>query len=114
MAIQVIPILRVVDAAIASAWYARLGFRQEWEHRFGPSFPAFVSLALDDARLFLSEHEGDAQPDGLVYLRLASLRAVADEFEAILIDQPWGPEVHLTDPDGNRVRIGDAAAELPT
>jgi hypothetical protein len=42
---EVIPILRVSDAAVAAAWYERLGFGQEWEHRFEPGFPAFVSVA---------------------------------------------------------------------
>jgi hypothetical protein len=35
----------VADAAVAVAWYQRLGFGQEWEHRFEPGFPAFVSVA---------------------------------------------------------------------
>jgi hypothetical protein len=33
---EVIPILRVSDAARAVAWYERLGFIQECEHRFEP------------------------------------------------------------------------------
>lgn len=39
---EVIPILRVKDAAAAVAWYERLGFAKQWEHRFEPGFPAFV------------------------------------------------------------------------
>jgi hypothetical protein len=42
---QVIPILRVANAADAVAWYERLGFTKEWEHRIEPSWPAFVSIA---------------------------------------------------------------------
>jgi hypothetical protein len=42
---DVIPILRVADAAAAVAWYQRLGFTTEWEHRFEPGMPAFVSIA---------------------------------------------------------------------
>ena len=42
---EAIPILRVSDAAAAAAWYQRLGFVQEWEHRFDPAVPAFVSVA---------------------------------------------------------------------
>jgi hypothetical protein len=42
---EVIPILRVSDAFAAAAWYKRLGFSQEWEHRFEPGLPAFVSVA---------------------------------------------------------------------
>jgi catechol 2,3-dioxygenase-like lactoylglutathione lyase family enzyme len=102
-----IPILRVSNAARSVAWYERLGFVKEWEHHFEPSLPAFVSLARNGAaRLFLSEHRGDAQPDTLVYLRVPDVDAVAGEFDAAIIDQPWGREVHLTDLDGNRLRVG--------
>jgi catechol 2,3-dioxygenase-like lactoylglutathione lyase family enzyme len=101
-----IPILRVSDAARAVAWYERVGFVKEWEHRFEPSFPAFVSLVRNStARLFLSEHLGDALPDTLVYLRVPEADAVASEVGATAIDQPWGGEVHITDPDGNRLRV---------
>ena len=111
MASEAIPVLRVTNAGHAVAWYERLGFTQEWEHRFGPSFPAFVSIVRDGcARVFLSEHEGDAKPGGLLYLRVSSVKAVADEFSVVVVDQPWGEEVHLTDPDGNRVRVGSATA----
>ena len=111
MASEAIPVLRVTDAVRAVAWYERLGFSQEWEHRFGPSFPAFVSIVRDgSARVFLAEHEGDAKPDGLLYLRVPSVKVVADELSAAVVDQPWGEEVHLTDPDGNRVRVGTATA----
>jgi catechol 2,3-dioxygenase-like lactoylglutathione lyase family enzyme len=107
---EVIPVLRVSDAAEAAAWYQRLGFAQEWEHRFEPGFPAFVSVARGQLRLFLSEHTGDARPDTLVYLRLRDLDAVAKEFGAAIEQMPWGPEVKLRDPDGNRLRIGTPAS----
>jgi hypothetical protein len=101
-----IPILRVSDAARAVAWYERVGFVKEWEHHFEPSLPAFVSLVRNNtARLFLSEHLGDAQPDTLVYLRVPDVDVVASEFGATVIDPPWGREVHLTDLDGNRLRV---------
>jgi catechol 2,3-dioxygenase-like lactoylglutathione lyase family enzyme len=103
---EVIPLLKVKDAARAVAWYRRLGFEQEWVHRFEPGFPAFVSMARTGARVFLSEHEGDARPDTLIYLRVADVDAVAKEFGVESEDMPWAREVHLTDPDGNRLRIG--------
>jgi catechol 2,3-dioxygenase-like lactoylglutathione lyase family enzyme len=103
---EAIPILRVADAAAAVAWYRRLGFTQEWEHRFAPGMPAFVSVARGPVRLFLSEHHGDARPDTLLYLRVADVDAVAAEFGAHVHDAPWAREVELRDPDGNRLRIG--------
>ncbi len=103
---EVIPILRVADAAAAVRWYARLGFAARWEHRFEPGLPAFVEVARGRVRLFLSEHTGDARPDTLVYLRVADVDAVAAEFGVRVEDAPWAREVELRDPDGNRLRVG--------
>jgi Glyoxalase superfamily protein len=44
---EVIPILRVSDAATAAAWYQRLGFGQEWEHRFEPSTAVASNVASE-------------------------------------------------------------------
>ena len=108
---EAIPVLRVADVAVAVDWYERLGYAKEWQHRFDPSFPAFVSLARNGvARLFLSEHSGDAQPDTLVYLRVSDVDAIAQEFGLEIVTQPWGREVHVTDPDGNRLRVGEATS----
>ncbi|MET9353839.1 glyoxalase superfamily protein [Streptomyces sp. NPDC006617] len=107
---EVIPILRVAEAAAAVAWYGRLGFEQQWEHRFEPGFPAFVEVARGRMRLFLSEHEGDARPDTLVYLRVRDVDAVAAEFGVRVQEAPWAREIELTDPDGNRLRIGTPTA----
>ncbi|GLY22109.1 glyoxalase superfamily protein [Micromonospora sp. NBRC 101691] len=103
---EVIPILHVEDAAAAVAWYERLGFAKQWEHRFEPRLPAFVEVARSGMRLFLSEHKGDARPDTLVYLRVRNVEAIAAEFGVQAKDAPWGHEVELRDPDGNRLRIG--------
>jgi hypothetical protein len=105
---EAIPVLRVTATASSASWYRRLGYEVEWEHRFEPGFPTFMSIARSgSARLFLSEHTGDAQPDGLVYLRVGDLDAVAREFDCPVVGQPWGGEVHLVDPDGNRLRLGE-------
>lgn len=103
---EVIPILRVVDAARAVAWYRRLGFEQEWEHRFEPQLPAFVAVARGSMRLFLSEHTGDARPDTLIYLRVDDVDRVAQEFGVEVEDAPWAREIELLDLDGNRLRLG--------
>jgi len=105
MEAEVIPILRVADAAAAVAWYARLGFTKQWEHRFEPGMPAFVAIARGRARLFLSEHTGDARPDTLVYLVVDDLDAVVAEFGRPGGEPPYGCELELRDPDGNRLRV---------
>jgi catechol 2,3-dioxygenase-like lactoylglutathione lyase family enzyme len=103
---EVIPVLRVEDAARAVAWYARLGFQQEWEHQFEPGFPLFVSVARGRVRLYLSEHEGDARPNTLIHLNVKDIDAVAAEF-GLQVDEEGlaGRECALEDPDGNRLRI---------
>lgn len=106
---ETIPYLRVSDARAAAAWYRRLGFQKEWEHQFGADFPVTISIALNGrpgTRVFLSEHTGDATPDSLLYVRFADVAAVASEFDAEVQDNGWAREVWLTDPDGNRVRVG--------
>jgi hypothetical protein len=88
---EAIPVLRTNEAAASISWYRRLGYVQEWEHRFEPGFPAFVSIARDGgARLFLSEHTGDATPDTLLCLRVNNLDALAQEFASEILEQPWG------------------------
>src|SRR3954451_2047835 len=77
---EVVPVLRVEDAGRAVAWYGRLGFVKEWEHRFEPGFPWFVSVARGDVRLYLSEHTGDARPDTLIHLYVRDIDAVSEEF----------------------------------
>jgi catechol 2,3-dioxygenase-like lactoylglutathione lyase family enzyme len=105
MEAEVVPVLHVADAAAAIAWYGRLGFTEQWVHRFGPGMPAFVSIARDRARLFLSEHRGDARPDTLVHLYVGDVDAVVAEFGRPDGDPPYGCEFELRDPDGNRLRI---------
>ncbi|RZD90117.1 glyoxalase superfamily protein [Streptomyces albidoflavus] len=107
---EVVPILRVEDAAAAAAWYERLGFIRQWEHRFAPGLPAFVEVARGGVRLFLSEHEGDARPDTLVNLRVRDVEAIAAEFGVAAEEAPWAREIELRDPDGNRLRIGTPTA----
>ncbi|GAA5705770.1 hypothetical protein Save01_06623 [Streptomyces avermitilis] len=103
---EVIPILYAEDAVAAVEWYGRLGFVQQWEHRFEPGFPAFVEVARGRMRLFLSEHKGDARPHTLIYLRVSEVDAIADEFGVKAKDAPWAREIELSDPDGNRLRVG--------
>lgn len=103
------PIFRVDDAHVAAGWYARLGFAVIGEHRFGPDFPLYLFLRRGDVHLHLSEHEGDAPPGSLAYFYVDDVDAVAAEFAVAVTVQPWAREVHLTDPDGNRIHVGTVA-----
>nr|WP_322755726.1 glyoxalase superfamily protein [Frankia sp. Cas3] len=104
---EAIPILHVTNTDRAVAWYTRLGFVKEWEHRFEPGIPAFVCVASGRARLFLSEHSGDARPDTRVYLRVPNVDVIAAELNADVENTPWNTrEFEVRDPDGNRLRVG--------
>lgn len=111
MAEVLIPIFRVTDAAETAKWYERLGFKVVGEHRFEPGFPLYMFLDRDGIQLHLSEHTGDARPGTLVYFWVDDVDAVAAEFEEEIHDLPWGREVKLTDPDGNRLRVATGVGE---
>ena len=87
-----------------------MGFTEQWVHRFEPGCPAFVSIAREQARLFLSEHRGDARPDTLVVLEVSDVEAVVAEFGRPDGDPPYGCELELRDLDGNRLRISRLAS----
>jgi catechol 2,3-dioxygenase-like lactoylglutathione lyase family enzyme len=103
---EVVPVLYVEDAPRAVAWYERLGFSKEWEHQFEPGLPLFVSVARGRARLYLSEHTGDARPNTLIHLYVDDIDAISEEF-GIPVDEEGlaGRECALEDPDGNRLRV---------
>jgi catechol 2,3-dioxygenase-like lactoylglutathione lyase family enzyme len=98
----------VSDAAVAVAWYRRLGFTEEWVHRFEPDFPAFVSIVLDGpgTRLFLSEHRGDAPGTALVWLRVPDIAPVSAALGVEPTPNGGRVEFQLVDPDGNKVIVG--------
>ncbi len=107
---QLVPVLRVFDADAAVAWYRRLRFEHVGTHRFEPGLPRYVFLRRGDIHLHLSEHAGDAPPHGLVYFYVDDVDAVAAEFGVTPETKPWQMrEIGLTDPAGNRVRIGSPA-----
>jgi catechol 2,3-dioxygenase-like lactoylglutathione lyase family enzyme len=102
-----VPFLRVRDAEASADWYRRLGFEVDWTHRFEPGLPLFVAIRNGPARLFLSEHEGDAVPRTLVYLYVDDADELARTLGEQAEDTPYGMrELELADPDGNRLRIG--------
>ena len=51
-------------------------------NRFEPNFPVFVSVARDGMQIYLSEHSGDCQVDGLVHFVIEDVDAWHREFTA--------------------------------
>jgi hypothetical protein len=108
---ELIPIIHTSSAAKAVEWYAKLGFKKDWEHRFEPDLPAFVQISNGEMKIFLSEHKGDARPDTLLYLRVADVDEFVKEFVnegVVKVEVEEGRrvrEVELRDLDGNRLRI---------
>ena len=107
----IVPVFRVADGEAAAAWYERLGFSVEGVHRFETDLPRYMYLRRGNVWLHLSEHDGDARPETLVYFYVDNVDAIAAEFGATVEIQPWAREIELTDPDGNRLRIGTPPTE---
>src|SRR4051794_35702598 len=108
---EVVPVLYVEDAARAVEWYGRLGFRKEWEHRFEPGFPWFVSVARGHVRLYLSEHEGDARPNTLIHLYVRGIDRVSEEFGIPVNEEGLARrECELVGPDRERPRVATRRA----
>lgn len=107
-----IPLLRIFDEAKARAFYVDfLGFTVDWEHRFEPALPLYLQVRRGACVLHLTEHHGDACPG-------AALRIAVDALDDLLAElqgrpygyarpgiqaQPWGRDMAITDPFGNRL-----------
>ncbi len=114
---RVTPQLRSTDWNRTRAFYEDgLGFRVQWEHRFEPGFPVFAQVSRDGLSLFLTEHSGDCQVGGAVYIVVDDLEGFYHEIiqRGIQVDEPpqdtpWGArEMSVMDPDGNRLRFAEA------
>lgn len=117
MSQRVTPQLRSTNWARTRAFYEDgLGFSVQWEHRFEPGFPTFAQVSRDGLSLFLTEHSGDCQVGGAAYIVVEDLDALYREISqrGIKVGEPpqitpWGTrEMCVIDPDGNRLRFGDA------
>ncbi|MEM9200321.1 MAG: VOC family protein [Actinomycetota bacterium] len=101
----IIPVFRVKSVQASATWYARLGFELTGSHQFEPGFPLYGFLRRGEVQIHLSEHKGDAPKKSLAYFWVDDVAPVSAEFGVAVETQPWGHEVSLTDPDGNRIRV---------
>jgi RimJ/RimL family protein N-acetyltransferase/catechol 2,3-dioxygenase-like lactoylglutathione lyase family enzyme len=111
------PILRVTDVAAAVRWWVEvLGFRAGFTWGDPPTHAGVLGHPGWSGvhRVQLTQRPADEAGGSTVYVpvgvsldRLAA-RAVAAGATVIepLGPRPWGREIELADPDGNRVRLG--------
>ncbi len=116
--IRTIPILRILDEPKAREFYVDfLGFRIVWEHRFEPDLPLYMEVSRDSCVLHLSEHYGDSTPGSAIRIESSDLNAFHAELAAKrykfarpgIDEQPWGREMSIKDPFGNRLTFMQSA-----
>ena len=111
---QAIPILRIFEIIKAREFYCDfLGFSVMMEQRHEPDLPLYMAVERAGLELHLSEHHGDASPGSTAFVWMEGIT----EFHAELISrqygygrpgivrQPWGRQMEVHDPFGNRVRF---------
>jgi catechol 2,3-dioxygenase-like lactoylglutathione lyase family enzyme len=110
---RVIPALRITNYERSKSYYlTTLGFAVEWEHRFEPHFPVFMSVVRDGMQLYLTHHSGDCQVGGLVHFVIPDVDAWHAEFHrrgAVVAEAPNDDlgfrNMTVMDPDGNQLRF---------
>ena len=76
-----VPTLRVIDAVKSCIFYCDvLGFKKNWEHRFGLEYPLFVSVSRGPTTIFLTEHP-ECSSGALVYFYVKELHSLLAEFD---------------------------------
>jgi catechol 2,3-dioxygenase-like lactoylglutathione lyase family enzyme len=109
----VTPILRSFDEAKAREFYVDfLGFRVDWEHRFGADLPLYLQVSRDGCVLHLSEHHGDATPGAAIRIETRGVERLHAELlgreyryaRPQLEQAEWGDRLFVVrDPFGNRL-----------
>ena len=109
-----IPILRIFDVPKAREFYCGfLGFAVTMEHRHAPDLPVYMAVERSGLELHLSEHHGDASPGSTVFVWMSGIEGFHAELTAKryaygrpgLTRQPWGDQMEVHDPFGNRIRF---------
>ena len=114
-----IPVLRSLDERKCRAFYCGLlGFEVDFEHRFEPHLPLYLGLVRGPVKLHLSEHRGDAATGSAIFVWMRGIDDYRRELTGrdagftvpAIADQPWGREIGLVDPFGNRLRFCERTA----
>lgn len=108
------PILRIFDETKAREFYVDfLGLSVDWEHRFEDNYPLYMQVSRAGLVLHLSGHHGDATPGSNVFVNTVNIEAYQRELAAKAYTfmkpgvekLPWGLQMEVTDPFGNRIRF---------
>ncbi|MEC3885809.1 glyoxalase superfamily protein [Halobacillus sp. HZG1] len=110
---KVIPTLKISNEEKSQAFYVEgLGFRVDWEHRFEPGYPVFMQISRGEDLLYLTAHEGDCQPGGLVHILVEDVDRFYETLpqEKLDVNPPYEMiegirMLSITDPDGNELRF---------
>lgn len=111
---KVYPTLRITDYEKSKSFYVDgLGFQIEREHRFAPHLPVFMTINRDGLSLYLTQHAGDCQPGGLVFLYVEDVDAWYAELTSKGVKAESPPQdfegrlrdFRVIDPDGNKLDI---------
>jgi catechol 2,3-dioxygenase-like lactoylglutathione lyase family enzyme len=108
------PVLRFFDLPRTLEFYKDwLGFKVDWEHRFGDNFPLYMALSKGNILIHLSEHHGDGNPcTRLLILYEGDLKtwhqALKEKdykyFKPAVGKSDWNKaEMSLLDPVGNQL-----------
>jgi catechol 2,3-dioxygenase-like lactoylglutathione lyase family enzyme len=112
--VEPIPVLRSLDERKCRTFYCDfLGFDVDFEHRFGPTMPLYLGVVRGPVKIHLSEHRGDATTGSAIFVWMTGLgdyhRELATRGSTFsvpeIVDQPWGREIGMVDPFGNRLRF---------
>ena len=112
------PILRIFDEVKAREFYVDfLGFKVDWEHRFGPGMPLYLQISKGGCILHLSEHHGDCSPGAAMRIETDELDAYHQQLLAKnykharpgIEDTAWeSRDMSIRDPFGNRLTFTNA------
>jgi catechol 2,3-dioxygenase-like lactoylglutathione lyase family enzyme len=114
---RAIPAFRIFSLEKAREFYLDfLGFKVDWEHRFGPDAPVYMQVSRGGLAIHLSEHHGDGTPGSIAYVMMTGVEALHRELNdknyrhnhPSLQKQEWGmTEMTVTDPFNNRITFGE-------
>ena len=111
---KAIPTLRILEYNRAMEFYTGfLGFKIDWEHRFGPDEPVYMQISRDDLVFHLSENIR-FKPGATVYIETEGIkdfhRQLTEKNELVpsIVKTNWGTmQLELEDPFENLLRFNE-------